>query len=91
MSKRRTFSPEHSLQVVLELLSGAKTNAQICREHQLVACVVSVWRDQFVEREPAVCASPASQSLEQERMAGLERLAGRLALELEVTKKHPPL
>ena len=51
--------------------------------------MVSVWRDQFVERAPEIFASPASQSLEQERIAELERLAGRLALELEVAKKHP--
>lgn len=87
MAKRRTFSPEFKLQVVLELLSGAKTNAQICREHQLAASVVSAWRDQFVERAPEIFASPTSQSLEQERTAELERLAGRLALELEVAKK----
>ena len=87
MAKRRTFSPEFKLQVVLELLSGAKTNAQICREHQLAASVISAWRDQFIERAPGVFASPRSQSLEQKRIAELERLAGRLALELEVAKK----
>lgn len=91
MAKRRTFSPEFKLQVVLELLSGAKTNAQICREHQLAASVVSAWRDQFVERAPEIFASPTSQSLEQEHIAELERLAGRLTLELEVAKKASTL
>ena len=52
MTKRRTFSPEFKLRVVLELLSGSRTNAQICREHQLVPAVVSVWKEQFLERAP---------------------------------------
>ena len=34
MAKKRTFTPEFKLQVVLEALSGAKSNAEICREHQ---------------------------------------------------------
>ena len=87
MSKRRTFSPEFKLQVVLELLSGSRTNAQICREHQLAPAVVSSWKEQFLERAPEIFATSKSCGADQERMAELERLAGRLALELEVAKK----
>ena len=87
MAKRRTFSPEFKLQVILELLSGAKTNAQICREHQIASTVVSAWKEQFLAAAPAIFASPASQSKEQEHIAELERLAGRLTLELEMAKK----
>ena len=87
MAKRRTFSPEFKVQVVLEALSGAKTNAQICREYQLASTVVSAWKEQFLEAAPTVFVSPKSRSGEQERIAELERLAGRLALELEIAKK----
>jgi len=41
MEKRRKFAPEFKAQVVLELLSGAKTVAEVCREHQLASQVVS--------------------------------------------------
>jgi len=87
MSKRRTFSPEFKLQVVLELLSGRRTNAQVCREHQLAPAVVSGWKEQFLERAPGIFATSSSCGADQERTAELERLAGRLALELEVAKK----
>ena len=87
MAKRRTFSPEFKLRVILELLSGVKTNARICREHQIASTVVSAWKEQFLIAAPAIFASPASQSKEQERIAELERLAGRLTLELEMAKK----
>ena len=87
MAKRRTFSPEFKLRVILEMLSGAKTNAQICREHQIASTVVSAWKEQFLAAAPTIFATPASQSKEQERIAELERLAGRLTLELEIAKK----
>ena len=87
MAKRRTFSPEFKLQVVLELLSGAKTNAQICREHQLAPALVTTWKQHFLAAAPTIFAAPVGQSADQERIAELERLAGRLALELEMAKK----
>ena len=87
MGKRRTFSPEFKLRVVLELLSGSRTNAQICREHQLAPAVVSAWKELFLERAPEIFATPRSRSADEERMAELERLAGRLTLELEAAKK----
>ena len=87
MGKRRSFTPEFKVQVVLELLSGSKTNAQVCRDHQLAPAVVSAWKEQFLDRAPQIFSSKRSQSIEQERIAELERLAGRLALELEVAKK----
>ena len=91
MAKRRTFSPEFKVQVVLELLSGNKTKAQICREHRLAPAVVSTWKEQFLGRAPEIFATSRSRSVEQERMAQLERLAGRLSLELEVAKKASAL
>ena len=84
MAKRRSFTPEYKFQVVLELLSGAKTNAGICREHQLAPTVVSAWREQFLERAPELFATQRSLGAEQERIAELERLVGRLTLEQEV-------
>jgi transposase len=73
--------------VVLELLTGAKSNAQICREHHLAPTVVSAWKDRFVDRAPGIFSTQQSASAEQQRIAELERLLGRLTLELEVAKK----
>ena len=87
MAKRRSFTPEFKFRVMLELLSGTKTNAQLCREHQLSPTVVSGWKQQFLERAPEIFATPRTQSVDQQHIAELERLVGRLALELEVAKK----
>lgn len=88
MDKRRVFTPELKLQVVLEVLSGSKSNAEVCREHQLAPAVVTAWKEQFAERAPGIFASRKGESAtEQRRIAELERLVGRQALEIEVLKK----
>ena len=37
MKKRRKFSPQFKSQVVLQLLSGERSMAELCREHQLTS------------------------------------------------------
>ena len=87
MAKRRRFTPDFKVQVVLGLLSGSKRLSEICREHQLAPQVVSSWRAQFIERAPEIFATHQTQNAEKQRIADLERLVGRLTLELEVAKK----
>lgn len=87
MSKRRVFTPEFKAQVVLEELSGVKDRAEICREYRLRPQVFSRWREEFLERAPEVFATERSRGDGQERIADLERMVGRLTMELEVAKK----
>lgn len=87
MAKRRTFSPEFKAQIVLEVLTGAKSGAQICREHQIKDSVLSRWKQEFIERTPQLFERGERQNHEEERTAELERLVGRLTMELEMSKK----
>ena len=87
MVKRRVFTPDFKAQVVLEELSGVKDRADLCREHQLSPQVLRRWQEEFVERAPEIFATEPSRGEEQERIGELERLVGRLTLELEVVKK----
>jgi transposase len=87
MSKRRTFTPEFKAQVVLEELTGVKDKAEICREYRLRPQVFSRWRGEFLERAAEIFATAPSRGNEQERIAELERMVGRLTMELEVAKK----
>jgi transposase-like protein len=87
MSKRRVFTPEFKAQVVLEELSGIKDRAEICREYRLRPQVFARWREEFLERAPEIFATGRSRGDEQERIADLERMVGRLTMELEVAKK----
>ena len=87
MAKRRTFSPEFKAQVVLEVLTGVKSGAQVCREHRIKDSVLSRWKQEFVERAPRSFARGERQSQEEERVADLERLVGQLTMELQAAKK----
>ncbi len=89
MAKRRTFSPEFKFETVLDMLRGEKTFAQICRERDITESLLYKWRDAFFERAPGLFADQRSTTSDPqaERIADLERLVGRQALELEVLKK----
>jgi transposase len=87
MTTRRSFTPAFKARVVLEELTGVKSAAEICREHQLKPQLLSQWKVQLVVRAAELFGSTANGSDAQERIAALERLVGRLTLELEVAKK----
>lgn len=81
MSKRRIFTPEFKAQVVLEELTGAKDKAEICREYRLGPQVFSRWRQEFLERADEIFPTRSSRGDEQERIAELERMVGRLTIQ----------
>ncbi len=87
MAQRRRFTGEFKAQVVLELLSGAKSAAELCRQHQLTPQVLARWKSELLERAPLVFEQDQKRSAEQERIAELERLVGRLTMELDIAKK----
>lgn len=87
MQKHRTFKPEFKARVILQLLSGEKSAAQICREHRLSDQLLANWKKQFLENADSIFDQVRVGSLEQERIAELERMVGRLTMELEAAKK----
>lgn len=91
MMQRRQFSAEFKAHVVLEVVSGAKSAAEICREHRLKPDLFSKWKAQFLRDAPKVFQSLEQVDPAQAQIADLERLVGRLTLELEAAKKASPL
>jgi transposase len=87
MSKRRKFTPDFKARVVLEELTGVKSKAEICREHRLKPQVFSRWRVEFLERAPEIFATQPSRGNEQQQITELERMVGRLTMQLEAAKK----
>ena len=85
--KRRTFNPEFKFQVVMEVLTGAKLPSEICREHQLSEVVLSCWKKQLLEEGPQIFKRAKQVKEEDSRIAELERVIGRLTLELSAAKK----
>lgn len=87
-TKRRKFSPEFKVRVVMELLTGEKGLGEASREYQIKDSVLSRWRQEFLERAPQVFEQPGPISdPKDDQIAELERLVGRLALQLDMAKK----
>ena len=91
MTHHRQFSPEFKAQVVLEVVSGAKSAAEVCREYQLKPDLVSKWKAQFLRDAAKVFERSEAADPDQVQIAALERVVGRLTLELEVAKKASTL
>ena len=88
MGKRREFTPEFKVRVVIELLTGAKSLMQASREYEIKDTVISRWRTEFLERAPGVFVENTQSEHEARRkIAELERMVGRLSMELDMAKK----
>ena len=89
----RHFTGQFKFDVVMQLLEGEKSITELCREHQLKDSLVYRWRDELLARGPQVYDSPSDgvAAAEQVRIAELERMLGRLTMELEMAKKASSL
>jgi transposase-like protein len=86
MRKKRSFTAEFKAQVVLEVVSGAKSLAECSREYGLKPELLSRWRTEALARLPELFRRGSAPS-EDVRIAELERAVGRLTLQLEAAKK----
>jgi transposase-like protein len=73
--------------VVLEVLSQQKSLAQASREYGIRDTVISRWKQEFADRLPKVFERGQDRDERDQRIAELERMVGRLAMELEISKK----
>ena len=84
MRKRRKFSPEFKARVVIEVLTGVKTSAEVAREYGVKSQLLSKWKATFLENAASLFDRETHSVDDQVRIAELERLAGRQALEIEI-------
>lgn len=91
MNKRRSFKPELKAKVVLEVLTGAKSTAQVCREHSIKEQLVTRWKKQLLQSASIIFQQEQHQDSQLDRIAELERMVGRLTMELEIAKKASQL
>lgn len=87
MTSHRSFTPEFKAQVVLEVLTGVRSASEACQHYQLKPDLISRWKAQFLEEAATIFAKESQSDPAAARVADLERLVGRLTLELEVAKK----
>jgi len=87
MGTHRTFSSAFKAQVVLEVLSGSKSQAELAREHRLKPDLITRWKRQFLENAASVFERQSPSDASAGRIAELEQTLGRKTMELEVAKK----
>jgi transposase-like protein len=84
---RRTFTAEFKAKAVLDVLTGAATQAEVCRKHQISPTLFGLWKATLLDRLATVFQADEARSVEATRIADLERLVGQQALELAALKK----
>ena len=88
MPKRKHYTAEFKTRVVLELLSGQKGLMQASREYEIKDTILSRWKQEFMERAPQLFGKEQVDNHEADvRIAELERMVGKLTLELDIAKK----
>ena len=85
--QRRVFAPQFKAKLVLELLSGAATQAELCRKHNLKPQLLANWKAATLDNLYVLFQDDGQSSQDQIRIAELEQLVGRQAYELEILKK----
>lgn len=87
MATRRSFTAEYKAKVVLEMIAGDKSLAQASREYGIKDTVLSRWKQEFLLNASQVFELPKGVQEKEARIAELERMVGRLTMQLELSKK----
>ena len=90
-SKQRNYSGEFKAKVVLEVISGKRSVSEASRAHKVHSSVISRWRNEFLKQAHLAFGGQGIGEDSAERIAELERMIGRLTMELAVAKKASEL
>jgi len=85
--KRRSFNAEFKAKVVLEMISGKKGLAEASREYTIKDTVLSRWKQEFMAKATQVFEQPQDVQEKEARIAELERMVGKLTMQIELQKK----
>jgi transposase-like protein len=89
--RRRSFTAEFKARVVLEVLTGQISQAEVARQHKLKSELIARWKDIALEGLETLFQGESQRGQDQDRIAELERMVGRLTMELEAAKKASAL
>jgi transposase-like protein len=88
--RRRSFTPQFKAQDVLEVLAGLKSQAEVARQHKLKPELIARWKEVALDGLETLFRGGEQRDQDRDRIAELERMVGRLTMELEVEKKPRP-
>ncbi len=82
----RQYTPKFKFQVVLELLSGDKTGAQIAKVYGIHPNTLAIWKQTFLEKGPEIFAKDSTVGEYERRIGELEQLLGKKEVEIALLK-----
>lgn len=87
--KRRTFSAEFKLKVILSALQERETLSELSQKYDLHPNQISKWKTEFLDNAAEYLKPPSKQSKEEEQVDLNELYAkiGQLQMELDFLKK----
>ena len=91
MPKRRKFMPEVKACVALALLAGEHTQAEVCKSHHVLPQQVKRRREELEANAHLAFGGGEEQEQLKGRIAELERMVGRLTMQVEILKKASTL
>ena len=87
MRARRNFKAEFKAKVVLESISGEKGLSEASREYGIKDTILSRWKQDFLAKAAQVFEQPKEVQEKEVKIAELERMVGKLTMQLELQKK----
>ncbi len=87
----KQYTADFKAKVVLEVLSGTKSFSQACRDYQVSEQSLSNWKGLFLEKAATIFDKAGDKKTQPDpnelKIAELERMVGRLTIELDAAKK----
>lgn len=86
MPRGKRYTSKAKFQMVLELMSGKRTLAQLSKSHDVHPNSLLLWKRTFLERGPELFEEGEGSSGCERRIAELEQLIGRKEVEIALLK-----
>ena len=87
MRKRKTYSAEQKAKAVIALLRGDATQVEIARDLGCHPNLLAKWQSALVASASTVFASTQEDNADATKIAELERMIGKLTVQIEFLKK----
>ena len=88
--KRRNWSADEKLAIVLEGIKEKRLVAEICQEHQISQSLFYRWRDKFFEGgKNALTNNFKDNNVHEIEIDKLQKIIGKQTIQIEILKKRP--
>lgn len=85
--KRRNWSTEEKMAIVLEGIKGEKSVSEICRTHQICQTQYYKWRDKFLNGAKQGLTNGQPKNNDQAQVEELQKIIGKQTIQIEILKK----